>query len=956
MSPLQKTREFPKALKTGSDLLRVLYGDGGKGHAVMFCDEGNECEWIDLRAPESLDKHVKRRKDSNLYISVCAQKQSEAFIEKQKELWKEAGRTGRPPGEPDFRYMRGFKRTVICVPGVWFELDYADGEAHKEKALPSRKEAEAFIESLPLSPTLIIASGHGFHLYWCFDKPLVTDTDEVRSAAASLVQRWQGMILDRASQYGWKLDSTHDLTRVLRIPFTLNHKSNPPKPVQVLRYEVESRYTIPQLQRWIPEKEATTPSLPASGDITVEMIREMLAAINTRPGYRDWFRITAAVLAAVHGDIDLAEMLLKEWRPEEEEGEYRAKLESGLDGSIGVGTLVYLAKQHGWKPRYEESPVAVIGSSAAGTRPALTVSGDGMPVDMRQVTSDVQHDYAQRGGQTLLKQGDTEKVIADFEAVITREVTSESGDRIYRVAGRTRTGRTFERDIPAADFEDERKLATILGAAAGASGTVRAGMRKHLPPAIKLLSSGWEESMRYDRTGWRGDTFLVPGREVKGAEIELPKDLPYRVQHDADLSKAREALRAALAAVDPSKTTVALAFLLTPSMSRYIRLLKKYVLFVKGRTGSWKTSLMQVLMCLFGPDFIREESLIKFGEGATKNALLRLAAHAHDMPLLWDNFKPNVGGGDPELISTTHSIVEGGEKARLNRNSELKERRDLRCWLACTGEDLPKTDAASLARMVILEFERPSTSRNPALDKAQLLSEHLSALGDAWLAWLESDEGRATAAKANELFNHFRGEYAEYLRKQRPDSANILRVASNLASNRLAYEVAMSCPAFADVLSEHWEDYQRGIKECADVMAGYTADSLEAYRFLAGLKSLIASRSVTLAKRLEPTDERVLNRIGWHDDNGFYIIVDLAIKHVEDLYRNRGGLGGMTADTILAQLDELGLIAHKSGGKRTRLMRVYEEAGDTETKLKRVLHLKRSALEENDAAEDDGQP
>ena len=77
-------------------------------------------------------------------------------------------------------------------------------------------------------------------------------------------------------------------------------------------------------------------------------IREMLAVIPKRPNYADWIRIVAAVGDAL-SDEDAIE-LLKEWSPEERDGEYADKLRHRLE-NVHIGTLIHLAKQHGWAPR-----------------------------------------------------------------------------------------------------------------------------------------------------------------------------------------------------------------------------------------------------------------------------------------------------------------------------------------------------------------------------------------------------------------------------------------------------------------------------------------------------------------------------------------------------------------------------------------------------------------------------
>jgi hypothetical protein len=76
-----------------------------------------------------------------------------------------------------------------------------------------------------------------------------------------------------------------------------------------------------------------------------EDIRKMLSAIPPRPDYDTWLRIASAVWSQV--GMGEGTRLLQEWSPEEKEGEYAAKHKAKLK-QVGVGTLIYYAKQHGF--------------------------------------------------------------------------------------------------------------------------------------------------------------------------------------------------------------------------------------------------------------------------------------------------------------------------------------------------------------------------------------------------------------------------------------------------------------------------------------------------------------------------------------------------------------------------------------------------------------------------------
>lgn len=96
------------------------------------------------------------------------------------------------------------------------------------------------------------------------------------------------------------------------------------------------------------ERLAEVPSFSSRGDgeEDAELVRSALSAIPPRPGYPAWVRVIASVRAAVESDY-IAEGLLAAWSPEENPGEYAAKLCNGLD-RVGAGTLFWLARQHGW--------------------------------------------------------------------------------------------------------------------------------------------------------------------------------------------------------------------------------------------------------------------------------------------------------------------------------------------------------------------------------------------------------------------------------------------------------------------------------------------------------------------------------------------------------------------------------------------------------------------------------
>ena len=133
--------------------------------------------------------------------------------------------------------MRGTSDQVFALPALWVEMDHNEG-VHASPYLPSPLVLQRFIDTLPFSFSLLISSGGGFHGYLLFKELWILDTPEERAKAHTLLKRFQRTLQMLAVAEGWHIDSTTDLSRILRPAGTLNHKSDPPRDVSILCEEV----------------------------------------------------------------------------------------------------------------------------------------------------------------------------------------------------------------------------------------------------------------------------------------------------------------------------------------------------------------------------------------------------------------------------------------------------------------------------------------------------------------------------------------------------------------------------------------------------------------------------------------------------------------------------------------------------------------------------------------------
>jgi hypothetical protein len=527
--------------------------------------------------------------------------------------------------------------------------------------------------------------------------------------------------------------------------------------------------------------------------------------------------------------------------------------------------------------------------------------------------------------------------IADFNAKIIEEQCGEDGRKNFLIEGETLAHRPFQLTMEAEEFADDKRLKAALTAAAGAQAPIYVGMSKHLAAAIQRLSGDIPSVKRYTRTGWADGVFLLPGRTIEGVTVQLGRKLPYSVSGDAQIEQGLEALEALLLSHTPERGGPALSFLLTPPLALLAGWRnERYGLFIAGRTGSLKSSWSQAAMCMYGPGFIRDDLLVKWGQGATNNALMAMAVAAYDLPFLIDNYKPNTGEGPKAFINLIHNIVEGGEKDRLNRSSELRDSRPVFAWPVVTGEDVPDHDPASLARVLVLPFVRPDEATEH-LAKAQRLSQHLCAIGRAWIEWIEGEVGRVIIVQAAERFEQTRREWSSYLLAERPDMVNVLRIASNLTTNELTWAIAEQHPLIGPLIQRYGERYYEGLTLIGRGMASYTAESLEAARFIEMLRDLLTTEQAILIEQNTTPGLNADRMIGWKaDDGGAWLLM----KPAQALMKRRFGekcLNEISEMTLYSQLKDLGfLVPGKDKATHQRWMN---------GKNNRVVILTRIAIE-----------
>ena len=173
------------------------------------------------------------------------------------------------------------------------------------------------------------------------------------------------------------------------------------------------------------------------------------------------------------------------------------------------------------------------------------------------------------------------------------------------------------------------------------------------------------------------------------------------------------------------------------------------------------------------------------------------------------------------------------------------------------------------------------------------------------------------------------------------DSANIARVASNLAVNQLAWETILQHPDIGPVLAPYSAAHTEGLRAIARTMAKSTVEAMEAHQYRNALRELISSGQYKIIDRAagKPSDFERDRVLGWKDSAGVYLLPAIALAAVKRLLGPTSLL--ISAQTLYGQMQQLNWLAQTGGEQTTKLVSIGGE------KL-RVLHLLPDFLESTD--------
>lgn len=218
------------------EFISAVYGPNFKGNIALFNKSTRKSQFFDNTSIDALCDEVEQmQKTDDIYIGISTQKGGLA------------------------ENKRGSLETVQQVSMLFADIDFADEKSSQKNYPPNEQTALEILKSFAFKPTFVQHSGHGLHVVFALDNPIVCNTAADRKRAQALSKFLQKRLIQHFKQHGYEIDNVGDLVRVYRMPNSTNHKSGESKPVKVLSFDPDQKLDVAMLEASMVEQQKEPP-------------------------------------------------------------------------------------------------------------------------------------------------------------------------------------------------------------------------------------------------------------------------------------------------------------------------------------------------------------------------------------------------------------------------------------------------------------------------------------------------------------------------------------------------------------------------------------------------------------------------------------------------------------------------------------------------------------------------
>jgi hypothetical protein len=824
---------------------------------------------------------------------------------------------------------QGKADAAALVPGLWVDVD-CDGDPHQ------RDQSLTRLRDFDPTPSFILDSGGGWHGYWLLDEPFQLQGDSDRQKIAAILR---GLF----SALGGDPEYVKTVAGIMRLPDSVNTKpERGGVVVGVVESHPERRYPLDTFA-WLESRPQQTSfdklkvvTLNGNGHHPLPPRTESYLASGAANGNRntELFAAACQLRDAGYSQSDAERDLIpRHLASGSSEREALATIRSAYSRpardpipeprQTARQQVEQLVSRFGQPETDRERPTIEQISNAvtacahlnpvewAAERQRLKVlCGDGLKIaDLDRLYREAKRELDRAAFAAAPA---TERyLIADGYMVFEKQ--TERGTSRQTVAGWT--GRVLERTsrmdddgqvehltvleltcgeetlmlhVPSELFGDPNALQRFIAGHAGENFTVRAGMIRHLAPAILALSGTYPRRKTYRFMGWteiNGKWVYVSpemsvhaeGQIIEPPEVELESRLrDYRLC-STDWQNSLEAFKAAVVTLPKHLAPSLIAFAMLPVVQRFFpAAATRPAVHLVGTSGSGKSEIASLLTSFYG-QFTRDTPPGQWGD--TINTVEALGYALADTLYWVDDYK-TIYADERTFTRFLQSYSRGMGRGRLTREAKLRQERPCRGLLLSTGETTIEGEASILSRMLVLEIP-PWEKRDPggdALAKLEAVRDQLPGFTTQFIQWIAAQANEGTLAK--ELASRFESNvkgYRDSLTSKLGRQANTGRMVQNWAVLVTTYQmlrlfmVDLDCD---DALPSWQDSIVETVKAVQQERAGQV--------FIDTLGQLLASGELMLARDMrEPEEPRPGTTIvGYLDERYVYLLPDVAHRSV----------------------------------------------------------------------------
>jgi hypothetical protein len=446
------------------------------------------------------------------------------------------------------------------------------------------------------------------------------------------------------------------------------------------------------------------------------------------------------------------------------------------------------------------------------------------------------------------------------------------------------------------------------------------GIKDHTRAAIQVLSPEPIIRRVFAHTGWRkvnGVWVFLNNNGALGSispiEVELEGDLTrYALPQIVDIEAARLGIKWSLHLIGLAPRRVTVPLIASTFLSPLTSFLEPdFTLYIVGKTGSLKTTLMALFLCHYGSDFTRLHPPAEWR--STLNYLEKIAFLCKDVPLLVDDVAPptsTIEAQDQErkAAALIRAVGNRAGKGRMRPDTNLRSGYSPRCFLWSTGEHLTGGQS-TLARILAVELRKGEVDKL-ALTEAQANADKLAFGMVHYLLVIQKFLNRIPELKQR---------WAEY-------RANLIQGASHLRSPEIAAHLAIGFDLFITVAQElgivtvteaddrRAEAHQAIIEAVRDHDQRVGGED-PAERFARILTELDAQGSISLQGI---TGKKECEPVGWEEENSGFLCLLTVASHrvVVQACRQAGIYFHSDSGSLHESLFQKGiLVRREAGGK-----------------------------------------